>query len=288
LSFATRSAAAGSPSGGLDRKKCCAPFVQVYSAHLSKKLVKVVARGVHVEQPCALGPRVRERVHDPDGRSDEGARTESELLLADQKLGLSFEHVEGIDLIVVVVRLGALETGLELELDERELIPPGLDGRDALVRLEPFAFSGAEHDGFGRGGETGAGRHVETVEPAGLSTVLCSEISRKTAVRRVEVEESSWRRAPESVDDPGRRADKCVRRDELLLVVDQNGEPALEDVERIRVLPVEVRTRSRLRGIEMRFGNAELLEVGLDHDPSTEKRFALAGSEHDSFHCGRV
>ena len=83
-------------------------------------------------------------------------------------------------------------------------------------------------------------------------------------------------------------ADARARGEHLLLVVDQDREPALEDVERIRVLPVEVRIRSGASVREERLGDAELVEVRLDHDPSVEKRLALAGSVHDSWHCERV
>ena len=83
-------------------------------------------------------------------------------------------------------------------------------------------------------------------------------------------------------------ADACARRQHLLFVVDQDREPALENVERIRVLPVEVRVRSGASIREERLGDAELVEVGLDDDPSAEERFALAGSVHDSWHFGRV
>ena len=74
----------------------------------------------------------------------------------------------------------------------------------------------------------------------------------------------------------------------LLLVVDQDRKPAFEDVERIRVLPVEVRIRSGASVWEERLSDAELAEVRLDHDPSAEERLALAGSVHDSWHCERV
>jgi hypothetical protein len=83
-------------------------------------------------------------------------------------------------------------------------------------------------------------------------------------------------------------ADARAWRQHLLLVVDQDREAALEDVERIRVLPVEVRIRSGAGIGEKRLGNAELVEVRLDDDPSAEERLALAGSVHDSWHFGRV
>jgi hypothetical protein len=81
---------------------------------------------------------------------------------------------------------------------------------------------------------------------------------------------------------------KRSRGQHLLLVVDQDSKPTLEDVERIHVLSVKVRIRSRASVREERLGDAELVEVRLDDDPSAEERLALAGSVHDSWHCGRV
>jgi hypothetical protein len=104
----------------------------------------------------------------------------------------------------------------------------------------------------------------------------------------MEVEESGGRRAPEAVDDAWRCADERVRREELLVVIDENGKASFQDVEGIGVLPVEMRARTRLRGIEMRFGDAELLEVGLDQYPAAEEGLTLAWSEHDPVHCDRV
>ena len=94
--------------------------------------------------------------------------------------------------------------------------------------------------------------------------------------------------APEPVHDLRRSADARTRGQHLLLVVDQDRKPALEDVERIRVLPVEVRIRSGASVRKKRLGDAELVEVRLDHDPPAEERLALAGSVDDAWHCERV
>jgi hypothetical protein len=90
------------------------------------------------------------------------------------------------------------------------------------------------------------------------------------------------------VDDSGRSADERGRREHFLLVFDQDGELTLEDVERIRVLLVEVRFGSGPSVREKRLRDAELFEVGLDHDPPAEERFALAGCKHHSVHRRRV
>jgi hypothetical protein len=48
--------------------------------------------------------------------------------------------------------------------------------------------------------------------------------------------------------------------------------------------PVEVRLGSRPRAVEPRLRDAELLEGGLDENPSAEHGLALAGSVHDPRH----
>ena len=88
--------------------------------------------------------------------------------------------------------------------------------------------------------------------------------------------------------DLWRGGDKRSRGQDLLLVVDQDCESALEDVERIQMLPVEVRLRAGAGVQEQRLGDAELVEVGLDHDPSVEERLALAGPVHDACHPRRL
>jgi hypothetical protein len=104
----------------------------------------------------------------------------------------------------------------------------------------------------------------------------------------MEVEESRPRSAPEPMHDLRWSADVRARGEHLLLVVDQDCEPSLEDVKRIRVFAVEMRIRSGAGVREKRLGDADLAEVRLDDDPSAEERLALAGSVHDSWHFGRV
>ena len=185
------------------------------------------------------------------------------------------------------MRLGPLEARLELELHERELVPRDFDRRDARARLETLTVAGAEED-RARCGRPGAGSGVEAVEAALLAAVPFAQVVRETPVRRVEVEEPRWCRAAEPMDDFRRRADTRPRRKQLLLVADENGELALEHVERIRVPPMEVRVGSGPCVRKERLGDAELFEVGLEHDATAEQRFALARSEHDPVHRRRV
>src|SRR5918996_759130 len=83
LSFATRSAAAGSPSAGRNG-----------SIAAAKKLVEVAAGCVDVEQPRAAGPRIPERVLDSHRSGDERAGPEAKRLVFHQEVGFSLEDVE--------------------------------------------------------------------------------------------------------------------------------------------------------------------------------------------------
>src|SRR6266542_4029247 len=167
---------------------------RVHSALLSEKLVKVPAWRMHVEQACTTATWVGKRMDDPDRRRDERAGAEAQLLVAEQELRLAFEHVERIDVVVVAVRVGARKAGLKFELDERELVTADLDRRNAIVRLEPFALSGAEEDRAGRR-RAGAGWHVDAVETARLAAVPRAQMIGEIAVGRVEVEKARDRKS---------------------------------------------------------------------------------------------
>jgi hypothetical protein len=226
-------------------------------------------------------------VHDADRCSDVRADSEAKPFVLDEKLGLSFEHVERIDVVVVGVLVGPFEAGLELELGQRELVATDLDRRDSVLAHETFAFAGKKKDGFGSRAAT-AWRGVDAVEATGLTAIALLQIPCEATARCMEVQEPRTRSAPEPMHDLRWSADARARRQQLLLVVDQDRELALEDVERIGVLPVEVRIRSRASVREVRLRDAELVEVRLDDDSSAEERLALAGSVHDSWHCERV
>jgi hypothetical protein len=104
----------------------------------------------------------------------------------------------------------------------------------------------------------------------------------------MEVEEPSARSAAESVHHVWWSTDAPFLREQLFLIVYEDRETALEDVERVRMLSVEVRARSRPRVGKERLRDGELVEACFDHDPTAEERFAFAGSEHDAIHRVRV
>ena len=190
-------------------------------------------------------------------------------------------------MVVVRVRIRPLEPRMQLELDQGDLLAADLDRRDTVVRLQPLSFSGLQEDRFRRR-LAASRRRVDAVEAAFLTAITRSQVVRKAAVGRVEVEEERGRRAPEAVHDLRRRADERARLELLLLVVDEHREPALEHVKRIRVPAVEVRIGAVASVREMRLRDAKLPEGRLEHDPAVEERLALARSEHDSVHAGRV
>jgi hypothetical protein len=63
----------------------------------------------------------------------------------------------------------------------------------------------------------------------------------------------------------------------VLLVVDEERQLALEHVERVGVLPVQVRVGAGAGVGEERLGDRELGQRRLEHDPAAEERLALAG-----------
>src|SRR6476620_442866 len=162
--------------------------------------MKVTARRVNVEQPCAVGSRVRKRMQDADRRSDVRAGSEAKPFVFDEKLRLSFEHVERIDMVVVGVGVGPFEAGFELELDQGQLLSADLDRPDPVLTLETFTFPGTEEDGV-RSVAATTRRSVDAVEAPGLAAIPLLEIPCEATVLCMEVEEPGPRRAPEPVHD---------------------------------------------------------------------------------------
>jgi hypothetical protein len=70
----------------------------------------------------------------------------------------------------------------------------------------------------------------------------------------------------------------------MLLVSHEHRELAFENVERVRVPPVEVRSGSRPCTVEPRLRDGELLERGLDHDPAAEQGLAVPRAMNNPSH----
>ena len=188
-------------------------------------------------------------------------------------------------MVGVAVRVRALVGGLELELDQAEIVGSDLDRGDAVVRAQRLALAGVEEHGAGVG-EPVARRAASTLsKPPGSPRSSSRRCSANRASGRVEVEEAGRHRAPEPVHEAGRRADGAAWADEVLLVADADRQLALEHVERVGVLTVEVEIGPRPRGREPRLGHRQLLEPGLEHDPAAEERLAFAGAVVDAVHA---
>ena len=123
---------------------------------------------------------------------------------------------------------------------------------------------------------------VEAVEATGLAAIECPQVLREAAVGRVEVEEPGGRQRPESMHEAGWRRDECARADRVLLVVHEKGQLALEDVERINVLAVNVRRRAGPCLRVPRLRDRQIVERRPERDPAAEERLALAGPLNDS------
>ncbi len=98
---------------------------------------------MHVQQAGATGTGVREGVDGAGRRGDVGAGAAAQDLVADLEPWLALEHVERIDVELVDVRPRPFEAGLELELDERELLATDLDRQGARLPGVSLALAGA-------------------------------------------------------------------------------------------------------------------------------------------------
>ena len=157
------------------------PLLGVVLAHPSQEVVEAGARCMDVQQARPLRPGIRERVREAERRGDERARSEAHGLVSQQELRFALEDVERVDVVVVGVRIRSLEAGLELELDEADLIPRALDRRHACGSLEPLPTAGAEEDRICRR-RSGARSGVDAVEAALLATVARAQVVRETRV----------------------------------------------------------------------------------------------------------
>jgi hypothetical protein len=73
-------------------------------------------------------------VRGADRSGEVGARTGAYNLGAERELGLTLQHVEGIDVVGVAVQVDPLEVRPEAQLDDLEL---GKFGQDAVLLLTP-------------------------------------------------------------------------------------------------------------------------------------------------------
>jgi len=181
----------------------------------------------------------------------------------------------------VGVRLDASPAGLEGEIQERELRQLAFDHEDAIFPLKAFALAGSRGDGVGEE-ETAVGRRILLVEgvlPAAADVVA------EAHAGRVHVEEGRGRvaRVLEGVDDSGRSGDVGARATANRGDVRPESEfdLALQHVESVRVVPVDVRIRAFLARLIAKPRHDQLLELGEDAQRPLRTvcdRLALAGA----------
>ena len=74
-----------------------------------------------VQHPELTVTGVAKAVDDTDRRRDVRPRPDQNGVVSEHELGFPLEHIEGVDLVLVAVRLDTLEVGPEPQLDDLEL-----------------------------------------------------------------------------------------------------------------------------------------------------------------------
>src|SRR5919108_441813 len=116
------------------------PFERPACNGMAEVLDEPAVGCVDVEIACSTGPGVRESVDDAGRNGYDRAGFGAHRLRAVDELECSLEDVERVDVLVVEVRAGALETRADVDLVDRDLRGLELDD-DALV--QPLALAGA-------------------------------------------------------------------------------------------------------------------------------------------------
>ena len=236
---------------------------------------------MEVEDAQVCGAWVGEAVAGAGRRGQEGARTGPPHLVADHEVGFAGKDVEGVDVIGVCMQVDAFELGAEGHLDHRELGQLGLNAMKGVLVLDRLACAGRPHDRVFERSTSVLGR-VELVEV--LMAATAEDVAEAHA-RGVGVEEDRGcvARVPESVNDVRGRTCEGLRsaRDPGEIRAKPEVDLSLEDVERVRVLPVDVWVRTLLAGLVAKERDNQLLELAEDRDRplgAVGRRFALTGS----------
>ncbi len=220
---------------------------------------------------------VVEAVDDARRDEDEGAGRPDERAVPRRERELALDDEERVGVLAMDVQLCSTLAGAVGELGHRDLV--GVDEQrctllgtaagDRLARSRP----GEDDEPGVAGGVLGSGVLVEggTSCPQ-LVLVACrveaAHVVAEPGARDVEVEEV---RAlvpghREGVHDLGRDEDPGLRSHAVLAVLEPEHELALEDEERLRVLPVEMERRSDASSCRPHLGGAELLHVREEGD----------------------
>ena len=189
----------------------------------------------------------------PGWRGEERAWAGPPHLIADEKVRLALEDEESVDEVVMGMRVDALEFGREGHLEERQLRQLGLDQMRSGLALDAFSLAGSQEDRVPERPPAVLGR-IELIE------VLVAAPSQD--VRRRRGERAGTAGQPRHV-----RPEPEV-------------DLALEDVERVGVLPVDVGLRAFLAGLVAEPRHDQLFEVAEDPQRPLGPvggRLALAG-----------
>jgi hypothetical protein len=237
-------------------------------------------RCVEVEQADRLGPCDAEAVHGSGWCGDERPWPGEVRLVTDAELDQALEHVEGVRVIGVRVRVDALELGPEGHVDRGELRQVAED-----VVLAGFVL---DRLGVGRRGEDGIGERTAAVGRGVMlveARIAAAHVVAEAERRDVEVEEDRGRvaRVPERVHDVRRGGGEHpgLGREGLALGPERDLDLTFEDVERVGVVLVDVGVGPLLAGLVAEPRNDQLLEVGQDPQRSLRPvgdELALAGS----------
>jgi hypothetical protein len=167
-------------------------------------------------------------------------------LVADHEPDLALEHGERVHLVGVPVRSDARPGGFGFEPEHGELGTLAEDRVQAVIPPEVLAASGLNDQGVRRR-SAAVGRRRVLVEVASPAQVVG-----KAGPGRVEVQEAHFSGAVvgEAVHDPRRDHDERAggRRDEGELGADLEGHRAVEHVEGVDVMEVDVRLGAALPG----------------------------------------
>jgi hypothetical protein len=224
---------------------------------------KAPVRRVEIQDAQRLGPRIAESVRRPARSREEGAGACTPRSIVCEELDLTLQHVERVDVVVMGVRVDALELRQERQFEHGELLQIGFDQEAAGVVLDELALTGAAQDCVVEWAPA-VGRRLELVEVRAAAADVIAEAHR----RRVQVEEERGRvaRVPKRVDDVGRSRGNRSRGsgDRLKLRPERELELALQHVEGIGVQPVDVRVGPLLARLVAEPRDDQVVELGED------------------------
>ena len=199
-------------------------------------------------------------------RAPGGAVKNPAHLFGGREVALAVEDEEGVDEVVVRVRVDAFELGHERHLEDGKLGQLALDQVRGRLVADGLALAGPVEDRI-RERPAAVFGWIELVE---VLTTLAAQHAAEAHARRVDVEKLGGRvaRVPEGVHDVRRSGSERAGAAAHLrhLGAEAELDLAFEHVERVRVLPVHVWVRAFLAGLVAEPRDDDLREVAEDRD----------------------